>query len=175
MLAIRYVFYISLQLLLETFSFQRIFSKSRWNTLRNERRYWFNIPLFLSAFNHNCNMSTQFGIKGSDFHLLSHWFLAGLILRSWRLKQYVPPKRRLSFNGLYSVISQKILLFVNTAVRTSDPTIWNSSAIWHFVIGFRVRCEQKGERVNMTHFINLSLQTHQKVGQLLGRHPLFDF
>jgi hypothetical protein len=33
----------------------------------------------------------------------------------------VPPKRRLTFNGLHGVISQKIVLFITTAVRTSDP------------------------------------------------------
>jgi hypothetical protein len=34
----------------------------------------------------------------------------------------VPPKRRLTFNGLSGVISQKIELFITTAVRNSDPT-----------------------------------------------------
>jgi hypothetical protein len=32
------------------------------------------------------------------------------------------PKRRLTFNGLQGVISQKIVLFINTVVRTSNPT-----------------------------------------------------
>jgi hypothetical protein len=32
------------------------------------------------------------------------------------------PKRRLTFNGLHGVISQKIVLFITTAVRTSNPT-----------------------------------------------------
>jgi hypothetical protein len=36
----------------------------------------------------------------------------------------VPPKRRLTFNGLHGVISQKIVLFITT-VRTSNPTsLW---------------------------------------------------
>jgi hypothetical protein len=35
----------------------------------------------------------------------------------------VPPKRRLIFNGLYGVISQKIVLFITTDVRTSNPLI----------------------------------------------------
>jgi hypothetical protein len=34
----------------------------------------------------------------------------------------VPPKCRLTFNGLGSVISQLIVLFITIAVRTSDPT-----------------------------------------------------
>jgi hypothetical protein len=36
---------------------------------------------------------------------------------------YVSPKRRLTFNGLHSVISQKIVLFMTTAVRTSNPSL----------------------------------------------------
>jgi hypothetical protein len=50
------------------------------------------------------------------------WFLARLILRSWRRKCYISPKRRLAFNRLYGVISQKRVLFINAAVRTSSPT-----------------------------------------------------
>jgi hypothetical protein len=33
---------------------------------------------------------------------------------------YVPPKRRLIFNGLHDVISEKLVLFINTALRTSN-------------------------------------------------------
>jgi hypothetical protein len=35
--------------------------------------------------------------------------------------RYVPTKRRLNFNGLHGVISQKIELFITSAVRTSIP------------------------------------------------------
>jgi hypothetical protein len=31
-------------------------------------------------------------------HLLSRWFLARFILRPWRWRRHVPPKRRLTFN-----------------------------------------------------------------------------
>jgi hypothetical protein len=31
---------------------------------------------------------------------------------------------RLTFDGLHSIISQKIVLFVTTAVRTSTPTLY---------------------------------------------------
>jgi hypothetical protein len=34
----------------------------------------------------------------------------------------VPPKRRLKLNGLHGVISQKIMLFIITVVKTSNPT-----------------------------------------------------
>jgi hypothetical protein len=58
----------------------------------------------------------------SACHLLSCCFLARLIFRPWRWRQYVPPKRRLTFNGLHGVMSQKIVLFITTAVITSNPT-----------------------------------------------------
>jgi hypothetical protein len=37
------------------------------------------------------------------------------------LQGYVPPKRRMTFRGLQGVISQKIVLFITTAVSTSNP------------------------------------------------------
>jgi hypothetical protein len=40
----------------------------------------------------------------------------------------VRPKRQLTFNGKHRVISQRIDLFVTTAVRTLDPIIRNSSS-----------------------------------------------
>jgi hypothetical protein len=46
------------------------------------------------------------------YHLLSRWFLAQLIFRPWRWRRYVPPKRRLTLNGLHGVISQKMVLFI---------------------------------------------------------------
>jgi hypothetical protein len=49
--------------------------------------------------------------ESSAFHQLSSWYLAWLILRPWRWRRYVPPKRRLAFNGLHGVISQKLVLF----------------------------------------------------------------
>jgi hypothetical protein len=39
----------------------------------------------------------------------------------WR---YVPPKRRLTLNGLHGVISQMMMLFITTAVKTSNPTVF---------------------------------------------------
>jgi hypothetical protein len=47
----------------------------------------------------------------STCHLLSRWFLARIIVRPWRRRRYVPPKRRLTPNGLHGIISQKIILF----------------------------------------------------------------
>jgi hypothetical protein len=41
----------------------------------------------------------------------SPWYLARLILQTWRWKRYVPPKRRLTFNGLHGLSSRKTVLF----------------------------------------------------------------
>jgi hypothetical protein len=46
-------------------------------------------------------------------------FLLNLFLRPWRWRRYVPPKRRLTLNGLHGAISQKLILFITTAVKTS--------------------------------------------------------
>jgi hypothetical protein len=35
----------------------------------------------------------------------------------------VPPKRRLNLDGLHDVISEKMVLFITTAVKTSNPTL----------------------------------------------------
>jgi hypothetical protein len=52
----------------------------------------------------------------------SVWFLSWLIiLRPWRWRRHVPPKRQLNFNGLHGVISHKTELFIATAVRTWNP------------------------------------------------------
>jgi hypothetical protein len=64
-------------------------------------------------------------IQSSAYHLLSGWFLAWFILLSWKWRRHVPPKRGLIFKGLHGDISQKIELFVTTAVRTSNHTFNN--------------------------------------------------
>jgi hypothetical protein len=43
---------------------------------------------------------------------LSCWYFARLI-RTWRCRWYIPPKRRLTFNWLHGVISQKIITLHN--------------------------------------------------------------
>jgi hypothetical protein len=56
----------------------------------------------------------------------SRWFLDWLILRPWRWRRHVLPKRRLTMNVLHGVMYQKIEFFITTAVRTSNPTFWFS-------------------------------------------------
>jgi hypothetical protein len=41
-----------------------------------------------------------------------------------------PPKRRLTLNGLHSVISQKMILCITTTVKTSNP-------IYHIYLNMR--------------------------------------
>jgi hypothetical protein len=50
--------------------------------------------------------------------------LLKLFLKPWSWRRYVPPKRRLKLNGLHAVISQKMILFITTAVKTSNPTMF---------------------------------------------------
>jgi hypothetical protein len=46
------------------------------------------------------------------------WF----ILKAWRWKRNISPKRRFAFSGLRCVIFQKAELCITTAVKTSNPT-----------------------------------------------------
>jgi hypothetical protein len=43
---------------------------------------------------------------------LNAGFLFSLLFRPWWWRRYVPPKRRLTFNGLHGVISQKMVLTI---------------------------------------------------------------
>jgi hypothetical protein len=49
-------------------------------------------------------------------------FVLGLSFRPWRWKRYAPPKCRLTFNGLYAVISQQTASLLANLVITSNPT-----------------------------------------------------
>jgi hypothetical protein len=50
-------------------------------------------------------------------------FLLNLFLWSWRWRQYVPSKRRLTLNGQHGIMSQKMMIFITTAVKISTPTL----------------------------------------------------
>jgi hypothetical protein len=53
------------------------------------------------------------------------------------LSRHIPPKRRLTFNELHGVISQKTEVFVTAAVRTSNPApaknFWEQGAEGEYV------------------------------------------
>jgi hypothetical protein len=56
-------------------------------------------------------------------HLFSRYFLAPHTLWLWRWTRFVTPKLRLTFSRLHAVICQDTILFITTAVRTSNLTI----------------------------------------------------
>jgi hypothetical protein len=61
---------------------------------------------------------------------------------SWRWRRYIPPKRRLKLNGLHGVISQKMILFITTAVKTSIPSVHCNNFLynicWVTPLGFSI-------------------------------------
>jgi hypothetical protein len=52
----------------------------------------------------------------------SHWFLVWRVLRPWIWRQYISPKRRLTFGRLYGTISEKTEPF-NT--NMTENLVWN--------------------------------------------------
>jgi hypothetical protein len=52
------------------------------------------------------------------FHLLACWFLW-----PWRWRRYVPPKRRLTLNGLHGVISQKMILLISLIIYCREQCL----------------------------------------------------
>jgi hypothetical protein len=50
-------------------------------------------------------------------------------LRPWRWRRYVPPKRLLQLNRLHGVTSQKMILFITTAVKTSNLTQFSNGLL----------------------------------------------
>jgi hypothetical protein len=60
----------------------------------------------------------------------SRW-KAELFLPPWRWRWYVPPKRRLTFNGLDGVMSKNIVVFKNGFCLTFHKSKFTSFAIVH--------------------------------------------
>jgi hypothetical protein len=61
-------------------------------------------PLEVSrCFGGTCRLHLQGLIISAACHPPSRWFLARLILLPWRWRRPVPPKRRLTFNGLQTL------------------------------------------------------------------------
>jgi hypothetical protein len=83
--------------------------------------FWDVTPCSPLKVNRHFGGTCRLHLQQTSCYLLSRWFLARLILRPWRWRRHIPPKCRLTFNGLYGIISQKLELFITTAVRTSNP------------------------------------------------------
>jgi hypothetical protein len=81
---------------------------------RTTRRY---IPEDRTLHNHRCENHKS----NTCLLLASCWFLAWFILQPWRWRRHVPPKLRLTFNGLQGVVFQKIELLTASSVRTTIP------------------------------------------------------
>jgi hypothetical protein len=75
-------------------------------------------PRFCASFFQNKQTDNR---KGSRYPLRAGFFL-GLFFDPEDGGD-VPPKRRFTFNRLHNVVSQKIELFITTAVRTSNTFI----------------------------------------------------
>jgi hypothetical protein len=69
-------------------------------------------------------------LKVKQNHIISHWFLSWFILRPWRWRRYVPPKRRLTFNRLHGVISQKVVPF-EEGLTVNTETIFIKEDTWY--------------------------------------------
>jgi hypothetical protein len=63
--------------------------------------------------------------------------------RESRWRRHVAPKRRLTLNGLRDVISQKMVLFITTAVRTSNPIEQLLEAVFSVGSGPRLHNEEQ--------------------------------
>jgi hypothetical protein len=73
----------------------------------------------------------------SVYHMLSRWFLARLILRPWRWRRYVPTNRRLTFNRLHGIMSQKmVLLWIHVA---QDGDEWRPLVNMLWIFRFHTR------------------------------------
>jgi hypothetical protein len=57
-------------------------------------------------------------------------FISWHILRPYRWKRHVHPKRRLNFNGLHGVISQKIGIFRRYLAQCGTMFLWSMSAMY---------------------------------------------
>jgi hypothetical protein len=82
--------------------------------------------------------------------VLKRKFLAWLILRPWIWRWHLPPKRRLTFNGLYCVTPQKTELFrtymlLGSPVRVltgclKDSPRFQSQNVWIYVVYLKHLC-----------------------------------
>jgi hypothetical protein len=88
--------------------------------------FWVMASCSPSGFNRRFGRTYRLHLQGriNKFgkNQQASWFLLNLFIRPWRWRRYVPPKRRLKLGGIHGAISQKMILFITTAVKTSNPT-----------------------------------------------------
>jgi hypothetical protein len=83
----------------------------------------------------------------------SYWFLAWIVPRPWRWRQYVTLKR-VNFSGLHSVIYQKMEPFITTASRTLNPTYYGESVNRLQMDIKRKKCDIRSRKEHL--FLNIS-------------------
>jgi hypothetical protein len=74
------------------------------------------------------------------------------ILRPWRWRRYVPPKRRVQLYGLHGVISQKIILFKQ--LHVSDTGITTNNPLLHIFIEYHSRQHKNSALWSVQHVAN---------------------
>jgi hypothetical protein len=132
------------------FVYLKVYFYRRLLTGENNNWYWKSETKFSSKTSVFCDIKTysllevnrSFGriyrlhLHGYCLLFASRMFLVWLILRHWSSRRHVPLKRRLTFNGTHGVISQKIEIFLTTAVRTLNPTElrhWTQQYVYMYV------------------------------------------
>jgi hypothetical protein len=108
--------------------------------------FWVVMPCSPLKVNRRFGWKHRLHLQSSTCHLLSRWFLARLIYRPRRWRRYVPPKHRLTFNALQGVISQKTVLFITTAVRTSNSRYFIGLRKNLLFCGRNISCNSNRER-----------------------------
>jgi hypothetical protein len=99
----------------------KFYRKTKDNFLRNWKELWEYRTYTIKESSRKVISTAILSPKMTSTCLFAG-FLLNLFLRPWRWRRYVPPKRRLTLNGLYGVVCQKMILFITTAVKTSNPT-----------------------------------------------------
>jgi hypothetical protein len=80
-------------------------------------------PIAVASGHPDCQLGEESLARNQrqSMHLVSRWILARLIFRPWRWKRKFSPKRKLTLKLLRGVTSQKTVIFITTAVITSNP------------------------------------------------------
>jgi hypothetical protein len=105
---------------------QSTWSCEEYYLLGSQPTFWSNILHPSSGSNKLSKISTwkQVASREADSILLPPAFMQylALLIHPWRWGWHVSLKGQLTLNRLHRVISQKIVLFITTTVRISNPT-----------------------------------------------------
>jgi hypothetical protein len=175
---------------LQTFNFSKISSTLVCMDLRFSQRWLWRVTVFwhitpYSPLQVNRRFKEHvvsiFRVEGlaeletrvkTGGNVLSRCFLARLILRPSRWKRYVPPKRRLTFNGLQGDISQQTVdsnSLVVSRGQTDMTILTKTNRLMLFGETIAVYCENHMEHINTlcgqnaeTLYIRIHFVPHRK-------------